>query len=144
MPILVVDDSLEDFTALSRAFRKNAVPNPLLHAEDGDQALEYLQDHGRHPAWPPMLPALVLLDLNMPGSDGRHVLQILKTDPVLRMLPVIIFSTSTSPRDVADCYRLGANSYFAKPVAYSLLEEKVGLLARYWLEASQLPDPGFL
>jgi CheY-like chemotaxis protein len=57
-PILVVEDSLEDFTALSRAFRKNAVTNPVLRCEDGEQALEYLQGHGKHPAWPNLLPAL--------------------------------------------------------------------------------------
>ena len=138
-PILVVDDSHEDFTALSRAFRAHAVPNPVLHCADGDQALEYLLGHGHHPAWPSVLPAFVMLDLNMPGTDGRDVLMALKRDAVLRSTPVIIFTTSANARDVEDCYRLGANSYLTKPLAYRALEAKVELLARYWLQASELP-----
>jgi CheY-like chemotaxis protein len=138
-PILVVEDSLEDFTALSRAFRKNAVSNPVLRCEDGEQALEYLQGHGKHPAWPSLMPAFVLLDLNMPGLDGRDVLSVLKRDTALHAIPVIVFTTSSNSRDIEECYRLGANSYLTKPISYSALEEKVGLIASYWLNASELP-----
>lgn len=138
-PILVVEDSLEDFTALSRALRKSAVPNPVLRCEDGEQALEYLQGHGKHPNWPSQLPAFVLLDLNMPGLDGRDVLGVLKQDAALNSIPVIVFTSSSNARDIEECYRLGANSYLTKPIAYSALEEKVGLLTSYWLGASELP-----
>lgn len=138
-PILVVEDSDEDFTALRRAFRKHALRHPVLRCADGDQALEYLQGGGKHPDWPKVLPAIVLLDLNLPGTDGRTVLQIIKQDPVLRTIPVIIFSTSANARDVSECYRSGANSYLTKPLGYTVLEEKVSLIVRYWLEASELP-----
>ncbi|GAB2784525.1 CheY-like chemotaxis protein [Hymenobacter luteus] len=138
-PILVVEDSVEDFTALGRVFRKQALPNPLLRCEDGDQALEYLQGYGKHPGWPPTLPAFVLLDLNLPGTDGRTVLGILKQDPRLQSIPVIIFSTSSSSHDVEECYRLGANSYLTKPIEYASLEEKMQVLVSYWLKASELP-----
>ena len=138
-PILVVEDSLEDFTALSRALRKSAVPNPVLRCEDGEQALEYLQGYGKHPNWPKLLPAFVLLDLNMPGLDGRDVLGVLKKDVLLNTIPVIVFTSSSNARDIEECYRLGANSYLTKPIAYSALEEKVGLLTSYWLGASELP-----
>ncbi|MBC6989245.1 response regulator [Hymenobacter sp. BT491] len=138
-PILVVEDSAEDFTALGRAFRKHALPNPVLRCEDGDQALEYLQGYGKRAGWPQMLPAFVLLDLNMPGTDGRTVLGVLKQDPYLQSIPVIIFSTSTNVRDIEDCYRLGANSYLTKPIEYSVLEEKTRLLISYWLGTSELP-----
>ena len=138
-PILVVEDSVEDFTALGRAFRKHALPNPILRCEDGDQALEYLQGYGKRAGWPQVLPAFVLLDLNLPGTDGRTVLGILKQDPQLQSIPVIIFSTSTSSRDIEECYRLGANSYLTKPIEYTVLEEKTRLLVRYWLGASELP-----
>ena len=140
LPILVVEDSAEDFMALGRAFRKHALQNPVLRCADGDQALEYLQGYGKHPAWPKVLPAIVLLDLNMPGTDGRAVLDILKHDPHLRSIPVIIFSTSSNSRDIEDCYRLGANSYLTKPIAYAELEEKIRLIITYWLEASELPQ----
>ncbi|MVN77937.1 response regulator [Hymenobacter sp. HMF4947] len=139
LPILVVEDSAEDFMALGRAFRKYALQNPVLRCADGDQALEYLQGHGKHPAWPKSLPAIILLDLNMPGTDGRAVLHTLKQDAHLRTIPVIIFSTSSNSRDIEDCYRMGANSYLTKPIAYADLEERIRLIIDYWLEASELP-----
>ncbi|TGE09499.1 response regulator [Hymenobacter fodinae] len=138
-PILVVEDSVEDFTALGRAFRRHALPNPVLRCEDGDQAIEYLQGYGKLPGWPQQLPAFVLLDLNMPGTDGRAVLAAVKQDPRLQSIPVIIFSTSTNTRDIEDCYRLGANSYLTKPIDYAMLEEKTRLLVSYWLKTSELP-----
>lgn len=138
-PILVVEDSVEDFTALGRAFRKQALANPLVRCEDGDQALEYLQGYGKRAGWPQTLPAFVLLDLNLPGTDGRTVLGILKQDPQLQSIPVIIFSTSSNTRDIEECYRLGANSYLTKPIEYASLEEKTRLLVSYWLGTSELP-----
>jgi CheY-like chemotaxis protein len=138
-PILAVEDNDEDFTALTRAFRKIGLPNPVLRCADGDEALEYLQGYGKHPAWPQYLPAIILLDLNMPGTDGRAVLEILKSDAHLRPIPVIIFSTSASNRDIEDCYRMGANSYMTKPIEYAVLEERIRLIMRYWLEESRLP-----
>ena len=137
--MLVVEDSAEDFTALGRAFRKHALQNPVLRCEDGDQALSYLQGYGKAVGWPTTLPAIVLLDLNLPGTDGREVLDIVKHDPRLHNIPVIIFSTSSNSRDVEDCYRLGANSYLTKPVSYTELEEKIRLTIQYWLGASELP-----
>ena len=138
-PVLVVEDSAEDFTALGRAFRKHALQNPVLRCEDGDQALDYLQGYGKRPQWPAALPAIILLDLNMPGTDGRTVLQILKHDPKLHHIPVIIFTTSANNRDIEECYRLGANSYMTKPISYPALEDKVQLIVRYWLENAELP-----
>lgn len=89
--------------------------------------------------WPATLPAIVLLDLNLPGTDGRAVLNILKKDPLLHTIPVIVFSTSSSSRDIDDCYQLGANSYLTKPIEYAVLEEKIRLTISYWLDASELP-----
>ena len=138
-PILVVEDSAEDFTALGRAFRKNALQNPVLRCEDGDQALAYLQGHGKVVGWPTSMPAIVLLDLNLPGTDGRTVLATLKRDPLLHTIPVIVFSTSSSSRDIEDCYQLGANSYLTKPIEYAALEEKIRVTINYWLSAAELP-----
>ncbi|WBA43291.1 response regulator [Hymenobacter canadensis] len=138
-PVLVVEDSAEDFMALGRAFRKHSLQHPVLRCEDGDQALEYLQGYGKRPEWPLTLPAIVLLDLNMPGTDGRTVLDTLKQDPQLASIPVIIFTTSSNSKDIEECYRLGANSYMTKPVNYPRLEEKVQLIVKYWLENTELP-----
>jgi len=138
-PVLIVEDSNEDFTALGRAFRKHALQNPVLRCEDGDQALDYLLGYGAHPTWPASLPAIILLDLNMPGIDGRAVLQVLKLNPKLSKIPVIIFTSSSNAKDIEECYRLGANSYITKPVNYPALEEKALLIMRYWLDATVLP-----
>jgi CheY-like chemotaxis protein len=138
-PILVAEDSIADFTALRRAFGKHGVPNPLVHCADGEQALDYLYGHGQGLHQAIALPALVLLDLNMPGLNGRDVLEVLKGDPVLQVIPVIIFTGSDKEHDLAECYRLGANSYLVKPPTYGELEQKVGVLARYWLQATALP-----
>jgi len=139
-PILVVEDSTEDFTALGRAFRKHALQNPVLRCTDGDQALEYLQGYGRNVKWPALLPAIILLDLNMPGTDGRAVLDVVKHDDVLNTIPIIIFSTSSNSKDIEECYRLGANSYLTKPIDYAAMEEKVRLIVQYWLSAVELPS----
>ncbi|QKG52892.1 response regulator [Hymenobacter sp. BRD67] len=138
-PVLVVEDSAEDFTALGRAFRKSSLRNPVLRCEDGDQALQYLLGYGSATGWPATLPAIVLLDLNLPGTDGRAVLAALKRDSRLQSIPVIILSTSSSTRDIEDCYLLGANSYLTKPIEYTALEEKIRLMINYWLGTSELP-----
>jgi len=138
-PVLVVEDNAEDFTAMGRAFRKQALPNPVLRCENGDQALEYLQGYGKVQGWPPTLPAIMLLDLNLPGTDGRAVLDAVKHDPHLCSIPVIIFSSSANARDVEECYRLGANSYLTKPIEYAALEQKLHLMMNYWLGTTELP-----
>jgi CheY-like chemotaxis protein len=138
-PVLVVEDNAEDFAALSRVFRKHALQNPVLRCEDGDQALAYLQGHGTAMGWPLLLPALVLLDLNLPGTDGREVLATLKQDPHLCAIPVVVFSTSSSQLDIEHCYQLGANSYLTKPIEYAAMEAKIQRTIQYWLETSELP-----
>lgn len=136
----MVEDNAEDFTALSRVFRKHALQNPVLRCEDGDQALDYLLGHGKAVGWPALLPALVLLDLNLPGTDGREVLATLKQDPRLQAIPVVVFSTSSSQHDIEYCYQLGANSYLTKPIEYAAMEAKIQRTIQYWLETSELPQ----
>ena len=138
-PVLVVEDSLEDFTALGRVFRRQALRNPLLHCESGEQALEYLQGCGKLGNGPAAMPAIIMLDLNLPGTDGRTVLDAVKRDPQLHRLPVIMLSSSANARDVEDCYRLGANSYLTKPIGFEALEQKIKLTINYWLGATELP-----
>lgn len=135
-PILVVEDNNEDFTALGRAFRRNGLKNPVVRCTDGDDALRYLRDTGQSAE----MPAIILLDLNMPGTDGRAVLATVKQDARLRVIPVVVFSTSSNPKDVDECYQLGVNSYLVKPIDYSVLEERIRVLQQYWLDASELPS----
>jgi CheY-like chemotaxis protein len=139
-PILLVEDSPEDFEATQRAFRKSGLKNPLVRCEDGDQALDYLHRRGRYadPARSPR-PGVVLLDLNLPGTDGRQVLSEIKTDERLRDIPVVVLTTSADERDITACYRAGANSYIQKPVDIDGFMKAIERLNGYWFEVVILP-----
>ncbi|HEV7519056.1 MAG TPA: response regulator, partial [Thermoanaerobaculia bacterium] len=115
-PILLVEDSPEDYEATERAFRKSGLKNPIHRCTDGDEALDYLFRRGAYadPARSPR-PGIVLLDLNLPGTDGREVLETVKADDSLKQIPVIVLTTSADERDVQACYLAGANSYIQKP-----------------------------
>src|SRR3978361_667274 len=113
-PILLVEDSPEDFETTERAFRKSGLKNPILRCADGDEALDFLFRRGSHAGAP--RPGVFLRALNLPGTDGREVLSEIKADPDLKQIPVIVLTTSSDDRDVSACYRAGANSYVQKPV----------------------------
>ncbi|HEX8701931.1 MAG TPA: response regulator, partial [Myxococcaceae bacterium] len=140
-PILVVEDNDEDFDMLQLAFQSAAVPNALLRCQDGEETLEFLRRQGRYEQSERALrPGLILLDLNLPGLDGRQVLESIKSDSQLRAIPVIVFSTSDNPRDVQSCYQLGASAYLLKPVDLERFERMVRLLKEFWLEFVVLPQ----
>lgn len=138
--ILVVEDSDEHFEAVRRAFQKAGITNPVHRCGDGDEALDYLFRRGAYadPASAPR-PAMILLDLNLPGTDGREVLDHLKADQVLRVLPVVVLSTSSSPGDIELCYRTGASSYIVKPVRFDEFLKTVQNLKNYWFDTVALP-----
>ncbi|MGI9503789.1 MAG: response regulator [Geminicoccaceae bacterium] len=139
--ILVVEDSDDDYEALTRAFRiRGNMTNPLHRCEDGQQALDYLFREGIYQD--PLAaarPTIILLDLNMPGIDGRNVLARIKGDVSLRSIPVIVMSTSDHERDIEACYQMGANTYVQKPVSYLGLYETINRMADFWLDCAILP-----
>lgn len=138
--ILVVEDSDEQFTAVQRAFRKSEIVNPVARCSDGDEALDFLFRTGRFAGDVDLpVPAVVLLDLNLPGTDGRDVLERIKADPDLRKIPVVILTTSASPSDIQLCYREGASSYIIKPIRFDDFLKKVRTLKEYWFETVALP-----
>src|ERR1700686_1480644 len=102
-PILIVEDSTDDFEATKRAFMKANLHNAIKHVFNGEDALSYLRSDAL------TKPGLILLDLNMPGMDGRKTLEIIKQSPKLKKIPVVILTTSDDERDVKACYDLGAN-----------------------------------
>ena len=139
-PILIVEDNDEDFEATARAFRKAGSSAPLLRCIDGDDALDFLYRRGAYNDQPQAPLAFVLLDLNLPATDGRDVLAQIKGDAMLKCLPVVVLTTSSSPRDVAACYEAGANSYLLKPVNLAQFYQSIAVLSKFWLETVTLPD----
>jgi CheY-like chemotaxis protein len=136
-PILLVEDSPEDYVTTERAFRRSGLKNPIFRCADGDEALDFLFRRGRHADAPQ--PGVILLDLNLPGTDGRDVLAEIKADPELKQIPVIVLTTSSDDRDVAACYKAGANSYIQKPVDLDGFMRAIERLNDYWFEVVILP-----
>jgi CheY-like chemotaxis protein len=138
--ILLVEDSPEDRMATIRAFRKCGVNNEILSCTDGDDALDFLKHEGKYAGLARVgVPSLMLLDLNMPGTDGREVLAIIKADPKLKMIPVVVLTTSGDQRDVQGSYLAGASSYVTKPVDLAAFVETIRKLKEWWLETVVLP-----
>lgn len=139
-PVLVVEDSPEDFEATRRSLQRSGLPIPLVHVTDGDAALDYLYHRGAFArAERAPRPRLILLDLNLPGTDGRQVLARIKADVDLRRIPVVIFSTSRDERDIEACYRAGANSYVQKPVDLPEFRRALDSVREYWFGTVVLP-----
>jgi len=136
-PILLVEDSPEDFETTQRAFRRSGLKNPIFRCSDGDEALDFLFRRGNHAGAP--RPGVILLDLNLPGTDGREVLAEMKADPELRQIPVIVLTTSSDERDVSACYSAGASSYIQKPVDLEGFMQAIERLNDYWFEVVILP-----
>jgi CheY-like chemotaxis protein len=139
-PILLVEDSPEDFETTERAFRRSGLKNPIYRCADGEEALDFLYRRGRYsdPDQAPR-PGVILLDLNLPGTDGREVLSEIKNDPNLKQIPVIVLTTSKDERDIEVCYRCGANSYIQKPVDLDGFMQAIERLNDYWFEVVILP-----
>jgi two-component system, response regulator len=131
--ILIVEDSHDDYEATKRAFAKTNLRNQIHRAESGEGALAFLQAENAQK------PGIILLDLNMPGLDGRKTLEIIKKTEALRNIPVVILTTSNDERDVKACYDLGANTYIQKPVDFDGLIAAIQRLKEYWFEIAILP-----
>jgi two-component system, response regulator len=138
--ILLVEDNQDDYEATCRAFQKANLCNPIVWCKSGREALDYLKREGAYKdAHSVSRPGLVLLDLNMPGMDGRKTLEAIKQDNALKRMPVIILTTSADERDIQACYQTGANTYVQKPVSFEGLIEAIKRLKAYWFEIALLP-----
>ena len=138
--ILVVEDSPEDYEATARGLRSSGVANPIFHCEDGGEALDFLLRRGEYtdPEKSPR-PGIILLDLNLPGTDGHEVLSEVKKNDDLKKIPVVVLTTSSDERDVEQCYENGASSYIVKPVNFSGFVEAIQRLRDYCFEIVVLP-----
>lgn len=138
--VLLVEDSEDDYEATMRAFKKANLYNPVTWCQSGKDAMDYLKREGAYKdAANVVTPGLILLDLNMPGMDGRKTLQLIKENVTLKRIPVIILTTSSDERDVDACYQMGANTYVQKPVSFDGLIEAIKRLKEYWFEIALLP-----
>jgi CheY-like chemotaxis protein len=107
--------------------------------EDGEQLMNYLHRRGKYDTDNAPRPGLILLDLNMPRKDGREALREIKSDPVLRSIPVVVLTTSKAEEDICRTYDLGVNSFITKPVTFEGLVAVMKGIGRYWLEIVELP-----
>lgn len=139
--LLVVEDSDEDFFTFERIMKRNCtLPISVLRCEDGEEALDFLYKRGSYSDDVAIQrPDLVILDLNLPGTDGREVLAQIKQDENLKTIPVVVFTTSSNPKDVEFCYRHYANSYVLKPMNVDRMKELLPMLMDYWFETVFLP-----
>jgi len=139
--ILLADDDPDDVDMMRRALAKNQLADELYTVGDGEELLDYLLRRGKFepPGVAPM-PALILLDLNMPKMDGREALREIKLDPRLTSIPVVVMTTSTAQQDVARAYELGTNSFISKPITLSELVEVTRTLGLYWFQTVRLPE----
>ncbi len=140
-PLIIIEDSDDDYEAIYRALRrKSELTNPLIRFENGDNLVEYLNtEYPDAELKSNQLPALILLDLNLPGKPGHKILDELKKDPKLKIIPVVILSTSSDNRDIDICYEKGANSFIVKPVDIEKFTASLQFLKEYWFDISVLP-----
>ena len=144
--VLLVDDNPDDRELALLALRQLPQPLEVVEARDGLEALEMLGVRGAADASvagsapAPLRPAFVLLDVNMPRLDGKHFLRRLRADARGASLPVVVFTTSTAPWDIDECYAAGCNVYLVKPLGAEDLLRMFGDVCRVFLEAAELPS----
>lgn len=132
--ILIADDDADDRFLLQSVFDECGMTNPTVYVKDGLELIEYIRHSNNG-----YLVGLILLDLNMPRMDGREVLKILKSEPHLRKIPVVVLTTSKAEKDINDCYDLGANCYIAKPSSFDVFNDTITTLIKFWVKLTQLP-----
>jgi len=139
--ILYADDDPEDRMLISEAWEENRLANELHFVEDGEELINYLRRAGKYESLKGTpLPGMILLDLNMPKKDGREALREIKSDRQLRLIPVVVLTTSKAEEDILRAYDLGVNSFIMKPVTFQSLVDLVLTFSKYWFEVVELPS----
>ena len=128
--ILLVEDNEDDEKLTLRAMRLSEIPNIVIVARDGAEAIEYIETHADYPS---RLPSLVLLDLKLPKLSGLEVLARVRSNSSTQTLPVVVLTSSDEESDIQQSYMLGANSYIRKPVDFDEFIDSVRQLGQYWL-----------
>jgi len=144
--IMIIEDSDEDFYTFTRVTQDLDILKRSLYKflrfRDGDESLDYLFREGDYQSLNAPLPVAILLDLNLPGTDGRDIIKKVKKTPHLQMIPIIVLSTSSSQHDVQTCYQYGANCYMLKPMGVLEMQKTVQILFENWFQFAILPSYG--
>ncbi|MDL5367159.1 response regulator [Xanthomonas sp. NCPPB 2654] len=138
--ILLAEDSPADAEMAVDALRDARLANPIVHVEDGVEAMDYLLRRGAYADREEGLPAVLLLDIKMPRMDGLEVLKLVRTDESLKRLPVVILSSSREESDLARSWDLGVNAYVVKPVDVDQFFTAVKTLGTFWAVINQAPE----
>jgi len=136
--ILLVEDSPADVLLTREAFEQNRIVNAIHVAEDGIQAMDFLNQRGAHASAP--RPDLILLDLNLPRMNGREVLAEIKADPDLKTIPIVVLTTSGAEEDILKAYHLNANCYVVKPVGLDNFMKAMQCVGHFWFSVVALPS----
>jgi len=137
--ILLVEDNPGDVILTQEAFIEHQLRNDLHVATDGREALAFLRREAGYEDTP--RPDIVLLDLNLPGLNGREVLKEIKSDPALKSIPVVVLTTSADEADICEAYRAHANCFITKPVDLDQFLEAIKTVHTFWIEIVKLPPP---
>ncbi len=137
--ILLAEDNPNDAELTLAALADLKLANPIIAVSDGAQALEYLHYEGKYSRRAVCNPAVILLDIKMPLVNGIEVLQIIRKDPVLKSIPVVMLTSSREEPDLKKCYDLGVNAYVVKPVDFKDFFEAIKQLGVFWALINELP-----
>ena len=139
--ILLVDDSPRDAEMAIEALAAYHLANEVIHLRDGAEALDYLFYRGEFAGRTKGLPGFILLDLKMPRVDGLEVLREIKSDPALKVIPVVVMTSSREEQDLVNSYKLGVNAYVVKPVNFPEFMTAVKQLGIFWAALNEPPPP---
>jgi CheY-like chemotaxis protein len=137
--ILLVEDNPNDVELILAALSENQIVDEVFVARDGEEALDYLQRLGAHVSRSVKNPKVVLLDLKLPKVDGLEVLERIKSDPDLKLIPVVMLTSSREERDLLRSYHLGTNAYVVKPMSFKNFVEAVKEVGLFWAVINQSP-----
>ena len=139
--ILLAEDSATDAEMALRALKKHHLANHLTWVRDGVEALDFIFGRDKY-AGRNGKPKLVLLDIKMPKVDGIEVLRQIRADPEMRLVPVVILTSSAEERDIMESYKLGVNSYIVKPVDFTQFAQVIVQVGLYWAVVNRAPGAG--
>ncbi|BAZ42068.1 response regulator receiver protein [Calothrix sp. NIES-4101] len=141
--ILLVEDSINDVELILTSLVENHIGNEVVVVRDGEEALDYLYRRGMYRLRREGNPVVLLLDLKLPKIDGIEVLSQLKTDPSLRIIPVVVLTSSREEQDLSQCYELGTNAYVVKPIDFNEFVDVIRGLGLFWAIINE-PPPGLI